>query len=99
MKALMVRTDFSLGESALKASRVAAAAKELGYTAIISADTMNLASIIPLQQSAGDDLAVICGVRLVISDNPFMKQRSEKPKRKVQRSRYANLGACTASPR
>jgi hypothetical protein len=28
MKALMVRTDFSLGESALKASR-AAAAKEL----------------------------------------------------------------------
>ena len=32
MKALMVRTGFS-GESALKANHVAAAAKELGYTA------------------------------------------------------------------
>ncbi|SWS46830.1 putative DNA polymerase III alpha subunit [Klebsiella pneumoniae] len=34
MKALMVRTDFSLGESALKASRVAKAAKELGKVRI-----------------------------------------------------------------
>ena len=80
MKALMVRTDFSLGESALKASRVAKAAKELGYSAIISADTMSLASIIPLQQSAGDDLAVICGVRLVISDNPLYEGMVRKAK-------------------
>lgn len=40
MKALMVRTDFSLGESVLKANRVTAVAKELGYTAIISADRL-----------------------------------------------------------
>ncbi|HGV3482735.1 TPA: hypothetical protein ACNGY6_005718, partial [Klebsiella variicola subsp. variicola] len=92
MKALMVRTDFSLGESALKASRVAAAAKELGYTAIISADTMNLASIIPLQQSAGDDLAVICGVRLVISDNPFYEAAVRKAKEEGSEIPVCKLG-------
>ena len=71
MKALMIRTDFSLGESALKADRAVKAAKELGYQAIISADTMNLASIIPLQQASAGELDVICGVRLIIDDNPF----------------------------
>lgn len=40
MKALMVRTDFSLGESALKAEHAVKVAKEAGYTAVISADTM-----------------------------------------------------------
>lgn len=80
MKALMVRTDFSLGESALKAGRVVQVARELGYSAVISADTMNLASIIPLQQSAGDDIAVVCGVRLVISDDPFYEGVAKKAK-------------------
>ncbi|HBT2866436.1 TPA: DNA polymerase III subunit alpha [Klebsiella pneumoniae] len=92
MKALMVRTDFSLGESALKASRVVAVAKELGYSAIISADTMNLASIIPLQQSAGDDMAVICGVRLVISDNPFYEAAVRKAKEEGTEIPVCKLG-------
>ncbi len=63
MKALMVRTDFSLGESALKAENAVKIARDAGYTAVISADSMNIASVIPLQRAAGDDMAVICGVR------------------------------------
>ncbi len=47
MKALMVRTDFSLGESALKAENAVKIAREAGYTAVISADSMNIASVIP----------------------------------------------------
>ncbi len=50
MKALMVRTDFSLGESALKAEHAVKVAKEAGYTAVISADTMNIASVIPFSE-------------------------------------------------
>uniref|UniRef100_UPI0005775D6E hypothetical protein n=2 Tax=Yersinia pestis TaxID=632 RepID=UPI0005775D6E len=57
MKALMVRTDFSLGESALKAENAVKIARDAGYTAVISADSMNIASVIPLQRAAGDDMA------------------------------------------
>lgn len=71
MKALLVRTDFSLGESALKPVKAVEQARNKGYSAVISADTMNLASIIPLQQAAGDDMAIICGVRLIIVDDPL----------------------------
>ena len=55
MKALMVRTDFSLGESALKAENAVKIARDAGYTAVISADSMNIASVIPLQRTDGDD--------------------------------------------
>jgi DNA polymerase-3 subunit alpha len=80
MKALMVRTDFSLGESALKAPRAVEIAREMGYTAVISADTMNLASIIPLQQAAGEDIQVICGVRLNLVDDPTYEHRAKLAK-------------------
>lgn len=46
MKALMVRTD-SPRESALKAENAVKIARDAGYTAVISADSMNIASVIP----------------------------------------------------
>lgn len=92
MKALMVRTDFSLGESALKVGCVVQVAKELGYSAVISADTMNLASIIPLQQSAGDDMAVVCGVRLIVSDNPFHEGLVKKAKESGEEVPVCKMG-------
>ncbi|EJU4280108.1 PHP domain-containing protein, partial [Escherichia coli] len=80
MKALMVRTDFSLGESALKAENALKIAREAGYTAVISADSMNIASVIPLQRAAGDDMAVICGVKLNIVDDPTYEHRAKLAK-------------------
>lgn len=80
MKALMVRTDFSLGESALKAENAVKIAREAGYTAVISADSMNIASVIPLQRAAGDDMAVICGVKLNIVDDPTYEHRAKLAK-------------------
>ncbi|HHD2155402.1 TPA: PHP domain-containing protein, partial [Klebsiella pneumoniae] len=80
MKALMVRTDFSLGESALKAEHAVKVAKEAGYTAVISADTMNIASVIPLQRAAGDEMAVICGVKLNVVDDPTYEYRAKLAK-------------------
>ncbi|EKM3761022.1 PHP domain-containing protein, partial [Salmonella enterica] len=80
MKALMVRTDFSLGESALKAENAVKIAKEAGYTAVISADSMNIASVIPLQRAAGEDIAVICGVKLNIVDDPTYEHRARLAK-------------------
>lgn len=80
MKALMVRTDFSLGESALKAENAVKIAREAGYTAVISADSMNIASVIPLQRAAGDDMAVICGVKLNIVDDPTYEHRDKLAK-------------------
>lgn len=80
MKALMVRTDFSLGESALKAENAMKIARDAGYTAVISADSMNIASVIPLQRAAGDDMAVICGVKLNVVDDPTYEHRARLAK-------------------
>lgn len=80
MKALMVRTDFSLGESALKAENAVKIAIDAGYTAVISADSMNIASVIPLQRAAGDDMAVICGVKLNVVDDPTYEHRARLAK-------------------
>ncbi|MFL7226844.1 DNA polymerase III subunit alpha [Escherichia coli] len=80
MKALMVRTDFSLGESALKAENAVKIARDAGYTAVISADSMNIASVIPLQRAAGDDMAVICGVKLNVVDDPTYEHRARLAK-------------------
>lgn len=80
MQALIVRTDFSLGESSIKAKKAVELAREQGYKAVISADTMNIASIIPLQQSAGDDMQIICGVRLNIVDDPSYDYRAKMAK-------------------
>ncbi|WP_430623036.1 DNA polymerase III subunit alpha [Enterobacter kobei] len=80
MKALMVRTDFSLGESSLKAERAVEKAREMGYSSVISADSMNLASVIPLQMAAGDDVAVICGVKLNLVDDPTYEHRARLAK-------------------
>ena len=74
----MVRTDFSLGESALKAENAVKIAREAGYTAVISADSMNIASVIPLQRAAGDDMAVICGVKLNMKNRLTWKEAMEK---------------------
>ncbi|EIH9371817.1 DNA polymerase III subunit alpha [Escherichia coli] len=84
MKALMVRTDFSLGESALKAENAVKIAREAGYTAVISADSMNIASVIPLQRAAGDDMAVICGVKLNIVDDPTYEHRDKLAKESMR---------------
>ncbi|QEY45342.1 DNA polymerase III subunit alpha (plasmid) [Escherichia coli] len=84
MKALMVRTDFSLGESALKAENAVKIAREAGYTAVISADSMNIASVIPLQRAAGDDMAVICGVKLNIVDDPTYEHRAKLAKKSMR---------------
>ncbi|EGE0495583.1 DNA polymerase III subunit alpha [Escherichia coli] len=84
MKALMVRTDFSLGESALKAENAVKIAREAGYTAVISADSMNIASVIPLQRAAGDDMAVICGVKLNIVDDPTYEHRAKLDKESMR---------------
>lgn len=84
MKALMVRTDFSLGESALKAENAVKIAREAGYTAVISADSMNIASVIPLQRAAGDDMAVICGVKLNIVDDPTYEHRAKLAKESMR---------------
>lgn len=80
MKALMVRTDFSLGESALKAENAVKIARDAGYTAVISADSMNIASVIPLQRAAGDDMSVICGVKLNVVDDPTYEHRARLAK-------------------
>ncbi|EEZ4317996.1 DNA polymerase III subunit alpha [Escherichia coli] len=80
MKTLMVRTDFSLGESALKAENAVKIARDAGYTAVISADSMNIASVIPLQRAAGDDMAVICGVKLNVVDDPTYEHRARLAK-------------------
>lgn len=74
MKAIMVRTDFSVGESALKAASAVQAAKSLGYTSVISADTMSISSIIPMQLAA-DGMDVVCGARLTIVDDPTYEHR------------------------
>jgi DNA polymerase-3 subunit alpha len=79
MKALMVRTDFSLGESSLKAERAVESPRN-GLLAVISADSMNLASVIPLQMAAGDDVAVICGVKLNLVDDPTYEHRARLAK-------------------
>lgn len=84
MKALMVRTDFSLGESALKAENAVKIAREAGYTAVISADSMNIASVIPLQRAAGADMAVICGVKLNIVDDPTYEHRAKLAKESMR---------------
>lgn len=84
MKALMVRTDFSLGESALKAENAVKIAREAGYTAVISADSMNIASVIPLQRAAGDDMAIICGVKLNIVDDPTYEHRAKLAKESMR---------------
>lgn len=84
MKALMVRTDFSLGESALKAENAVKIAREAGYTAVISADSMNIVSVIPLQRAAGDDMAVICGVKLNIVDDPTYEHRAKLAKESMR---------------
>lgn len=80
----MVRTDFSLGESALKAENAVKIAREAGYTAVISADSMNIASVIPLQRAAGDDMAVICGVKLNIVDDPTYEHRVKLAKESMR---------------
>lgn len=69
MKTLLARTDFSIKESSLKASRAPLIALEKGYTSVIIADTNNIAGIIPATQAAGDKIDVIGGVRLIIVDN------------------------------
>ena len=91
MKALMVRTDFSLGESALKAENAVRIARDAGYTAVISADSMNIASVIPLQRAAGDDMAVICGVKLNVVDDPDI--RAPRPPGERVRGMYGIIGA------
>lgn len=84
MKAMIVRTDFSLGESTLKAENAVKIAKEAGYTAVISADSMNIASVIPLQSTAGNDIAVICGVKLNIVDDPTYEHRAKLAKESMR---------------
>lgn len=80
MQALMVKTDFSLGESTIKASNAVKFAKEKGYRAIISADTMNVSSIIPMQLEAAGEIDVILGVRLSIVDCPLLESENKKLK-------------------
>lgn len=74
MKAIMIRTDFSVGESALKATSAVEHAKRQGYSAIISADTMSISSVIPLTLAA-DGVDVVCGARLTIVDDPTYEHR------------------------
>lgn len=79
MKALMCRTEFSLGESVLKADKVAPRAAEMGYEAVIVADTMSISSIIPAQLGAADTgVEVICGVRLTIVEDPTLEYRTKE---------------------
>lgn len=59
-------------------------AREAGYTAVISADSMNIASVIPLQRAAGDDMAVICGVKLNIVDDPTYEHRAKLAKESMR---------------
>lgn len=55
-------------------------AKEKGYRAIISADTMNVSSIIPMQLEATGEIDVILGVRLSIVDCPLLESENKKLK-------------------
>lgn len=79
MKSVMIRTDFSVGESALKATSAIELARERGYSAVISADTMSISSVIPLTLAAGD-MAVVCGTRLTIVDDPTYEHRARLAK-------------------
>lgn len=79
MKALLCRTEFSLGESVLKADKLAPKAAEMGYEAIVVADTMSISSIIPAQLGSTDtDVKVICGVRLTIVPDPQLEYRTKE---------------------
>ncbi|CDL81066.1 DNA polymerase III subunit alpha [Xenorhabdus szentirmaii] len=82
MQALLVRTDFSLGESTIKAANAVQIAKDKGYKAIISADTMNISAVIPMQTAASEDVSVILGTRLIIVDNPFIESENKERKEK-----------------
>jgi DNA polymerase-3 subunit alpha len=75
MKTLLIRTDFSLGESSLKANRAPIVAAEKGYTSIIVADTNNIAAIIPAQQNAPEGFDVIAGVRVLLVDDVEYEHR------------------------
>ena len=77
MQALLARTDFSLGESTLKAVNAVRIAKEKGYKAIITSDTMNISAVIPMQLEAGEDVSVVLGSRLYIVDNPLLEHENK----------------------
>lgn len=80
MQALLARTDFSLGESTIKAANAVRIAKERGYKAIISSDTMNISAVIPMQLEASEGFSVILGARLFVVDNPFLESENKKRK-------------------
>ncbi|KLU17191.1 MULTISPECIES: DNA polymerase III subunit alpha [Xenorhabdus] len=80
MQALLARTDFSLGESTIKASKAVEIAKLKGYKAIISSDTMNISAVIPMQLAASDELSVVLGSRLCIVDNPLLESENKARK-------------------
>lgn len=81
MRILPIRSDFSLGESALKVEDGIRLAKECGYDAVLTCDTMGIQSIIQAQETAEEvGIEVICGVRLNIVDDPtyeFRKKSAE----------------------
>lgn len=80
MQALLTRTDFSLGESTLKAVNAVRVAKEKGYKAVITSDTMNISAVIPMQLEASEDISIILGSRLFIVDSPTLENDNKARK-------------------
>lgn len=75
---LGVRTDFSLGESALPAEKLVDIAKSLKQTHIAVADTMTTSSLIDLSKAAAkEDLALHFGVRLRIVDDASERDKKQ----------------------
>ncbi len=65
-----VRTDFSLGESAIASEDVAAIAKRLGQTHVAVADTMTVSGLIDISKAcAKEGIELHMGVRLRIVDD------------------------------
>lgn len=82
MRILPIRSDFSLGESALKVEDGVRLAKERGYGAVMTCDTMGIQSIIQAQETAVEvGIEVICGVRLNIVDDPTYEARKRELKK------------------
>lgn len=74
---LGLRTDFSLGESAIASESVVEIAKKLGQTHVAVADTMNVSALIDVAKKAGKEgIELHMGTRVRIVDDPTLREKS-----------------------
>lgn len=74
-----IRSDYSLGESALRVEQIVKLAKKGEYEEFIVADTMTVSSIIELSKEAQKEgIKVIVGCRLRVVDRPTDKTKPKE---------------------